>query len=295
MLSILIPTYNYDTYKLVATLYKQATDAKIVFEILVYDDNSNLKIENNYKIKDFPHTKFISLKKNIGRIAIRNLLANDANFEWLLFLDSDVIPRDNTFIKNYISNISSEYDTFYGGFAYENFKPKSSRMLRWKYGKRFEEIDASKRNKNPYQIVISGNFLIRKDVYKRINSRIKRKSYGLDNYFGILLKQDGIRVKHLNNQVFHLGLDENEIYLNKIEEAIQTLLWLLEKRKNFPHDNKLLGVFCLLKNYKLNYIVAYCFKFSASIIKKNLIGPNPNILLIQYYKLGYMCYKDLNS
>ena len=40
MISILIPTYNYNIVPLVNELYKQVTKEKIDFEILVYDDGS---------------------------------------------------------------------------------------------------------------------------------------------------------------------------------------------------------------------------------------------------------------
>ena len=38
MLSILIPTYNYDVTELVNTLHEQCLQAKLTFEILVLDD-----------------------------------------------------------------------------------------------------------------------------------------------------------------------------------------------------------------------------------------------------------------
>jgi glycosyltransferase involved in cell wall biosynthesis len=43
MLSILIPTYNYNTLLLVKTLQQQAIESKVVFEILVLDDASTDK------------------------------------------------------------------------------------------------------------------------------------------------------------------------------------------------------------------------------------------------------------
>tara|TARA_R110000868_G_scaffold110649_12_gene299517 strand:+ start:863 stop:1750 length:888 start_codon:yes stop_codon:yes gene_type:complete len=294
MLSILIPVYNYDISNLVREIHQQASESKIKFEIICCEDGSDKYIdENKSTIDSLTYAKSITSKKNLGRTQSRQLLSDASIYNWLLFFDSDVMPKNDTFIKNYIKSISIEYDALYGGFAYENSKPESNYILRWKYGKKFEEVGASKRNSHPYQIVISGNFLIKKDIFKNINAKIKRKSYGLDNYFGILLKQGSIRVKHLNNPVFHLGLDESHIYLAKTEEAIDTLLWLLEKNKVFAHENKLLSVFCFLKKYKLNSIVSYCFKNLSPIMKNNITSSKPNIFLFQFYKIGYMCYKDL--
>ena len=41
MLSILIPTYNYDTFQLVKELHNQALKEGIEFEIIVSDDASS--------------------------------------------------------------------------------------------------------------------------------------------------------------------------------------------------------------------------------------------------------------
>ncbi|PIV50102.1 MAG: glycosyl transferase, partial [Flavobacteriaceae bacterium CG02_land_8_20_14_3_00_34_13] len=40
MLSILIPTYNYDITSLVAVLYKQLEEVSYAYEIIVVDDAS---------------------------------------------------------------------------------------------------------------------------------------------------------------------------------------------------------------------------------------------------------------
>ena len=48
MLSILIPTYNYNVEALVAELHQQATDCQIDFEIIIGDDFSNQTIYNAF-------------------------------------------------------------------------------------------------------------------------------------------------------------------------------------------------------------------------------------------------------
>ena len=79
MLSILIPTYNYNVEALVSELHAQTTACDIEFEILCYDDGStNLElIEENKSIELLTHTTYKVLDVNIGRSAIRNLLVKD--------------------------------------------------------------------------------------------------------------------------------------------------------------------------------------------------------------------------
>ena len=104
MLSILIPTYNYDIQTLVDKVHAQLVDCKIKFEILCYDDCST-KTEittANKSIAALENTQYKILDGNIGRSAIRNLLAKDARFDLLLFLDADVIPVKKDFISTYL-------------------------------------------------------------------------------------------------------------------------------------------------------------------------------------------------
>ena len=86
MLSILIPTYNYDCTKLVADLQQQAEQIGINYEIIVADDASPLQEyrERVQEINKWPHCRLIELEKNIGRARIRNRLADEARHEWLL-------------------------------------------------------------------------------------------------------------------------------------------------------------------------------------------------------------------
>jgi len=295
MLSILIPTYNYNVSSLVIEVHKQVTRANIKSEIICFDDNSNsFTQENKLTIDSLSHSRIIFSKENIGRIKSRQRLSNESIYDWVLFLDADVIPKSNKFIERYIDKINTGHEVIFGGFAYSDIKPESNSILRWKYGKTFEEIDAKKRNLKPYQLIISANFLISKSVFNHINSKINRKSYGLDNYFAALLKQNNINVLHLNNEVYHFGLESSTTYLNKAEECIITLLWLYYGEKMLKHNNKLLAVFVFFKRLKLNYFMSFFFKNFNLILKKNLLGSNPNMFLLQLYKLSYICYKDLN-
>ncbi|HBY67061.1 MAG TPA: glycosyl transferase family 2, partial [Flavobacteriaceae bacterium] len=71
MLSILIPTYNYDVTELVNTLHQQCLQAKLTFEILVLDDashNENTKSSNS-TINSLDYCLYAENTKNKGRTA----------------------------------------------------------------------------------------------------------------------------------------------------------------------------------------------------------------------------------
>ena len=262
MLSILIPVYNYHIVELVNTIHKQATDSGIVFEIICIDDMSENKIsETNSTITDLNNTFYLKNKINLGRNKTRQLLADSANFDWLLFLDADVIPKTDSFITNYLNFLDDNLDAIYGGFAYYNEVPEKSLKLRWEYGRKCEEVKAIKRNKKPYKSIISANFLIRKSVFKTVNSKIAGNLYGEDNHFGALLKSLNTKVKHIDNEVYHLGIEPSIKYLEKKEQAAKTLLNLYNSNKKITHDNDLLRLFEKSKRYKYNHLFAFFSKF----------------------------------
>ncbi|MEP3838938.1 MAG: glycosyltransferase [Algibacter sp.] len=296
MLSILVPVYNYSISSLVTEIHKQATHAKINFEIICIEDGSNkFVLENKSVVDGLEHASIIISSKNNGRTKSRQILSDTSKFNWLLFLDADVMPKSDRFIIKHLENIDSKYEAIYGGFAYKTIKPQKNKTLRYNFGKNFEEVDAKKRNLKPYQIVISANFLIKKEIFSKINSQIKIKSYGLDNFFGALLKENKVNVLHINNEVYHYGIEDNKLYLNKVQEFITLLLKLYNDRMFLEHSNKLLSVFVSLKKYKLNYLLSFFYKLFNNLMERNLIGPKPNMFILQLYKLSYICFKDLDS
>ncbi|WP_395048099.1 glycosyltransferase family 2 protein, partial [Flavobacterium sp.] len=125
MLSILIPTYNYNTFSLVEELKNQAIATGITFEIIVFDDGSTdeISLKENSNINTLDNCSFKISNKNIGRSAIRNLLAKTAKFENLLFLDSDTLPTHINFISEYITHINDDEKIIYGGILYQEDKP----------------------------------------------------------------------------------------------------------------------------------------------------------------------------
>ena len=90
MLSICIPTYNYDVEKLVSDLSRQCEEASVEFEILVLEDGSDEKFVNkNNAIESIRGAKHIVSRENFGRSVTRNRLAYAAKYGKLIFIDCD--------------------------------------------------------------------------------------------------------------------------------------------------------------------------------------------------------------
>lgn len=297
MLSVLIPIYNYNVVNLVRVLHKQLSNACIPFEIICFDDASNNSfIEYNTQIENFSNSKLILSKKNTGRVNARKTLCNKAKYNWLLFLDADVMPKSDAFVTNYINLMSQNKDAVFGGFAYKDVFPDADNMLRWKYGKKNEQVPAILRNRNPYRVIISANFLIKKNAFINViaNFKATNTGYGFDSYFAALLKKMTYSVFHIDNEVYHLGIEESSVYLSKKKLAAEVLLELYKDNLLRCSENSLLKLFKKLKHYKLNHLFGLIYKISKHRLERNLTGANPNIFLLQLYRICYMCFKDLN-
>lgn len=290
MISILIPAYNYNITALFQALKIELESIVPNYEVICYEDGSSEYVENNSKIiKTIPKAKHIISKVNKGRITTRQSLAKLAKYDWLLFLDSDVIPEKNNFLQDYLKYVNLKYDAIYGGYNYDLAKPDKQFTLRWKYGKNYEHVDAETRNKTPYKIVISGNFLIKKSVFLDINTRIENDGYGYDNYLGALMKSNNINIFHINNNVIHKGLDTNSVFLNKVEKAVETIFEINQKYGTIVTENTLLEFYKRIKSLGFSKLIVFIFNLSKSKIRQQLLSSNPNLTLLQFYKLGYLC------
>jgi glycosyltransferase involved in cell wall biosynthesis len=292
MMSILIPTYNYNAFPLVKAIYEQAQNIDIPFEIICRDDGSQsaYNIENT-KINTLANCTFIEAEENIGRSANRLALATQASYDWLLFLDSDVLPKSANFLKNYIHKLETNAEAIFGGFAYHEDHKTEHNSLRFKFGKQREEVPANTRNNNPYKVIISANFMIKKDRYLTLHKTNLVKTYGGDYLFGAKLKQHTINIAHINNEVYHLGIDTNTAFLKKTREAIETLYVLSKSSKKVTHAISLLKSYEFLKQFKIDFMFLYLFnKFEPSILH-NLESQNPSIRLFDIYRLGTFCKK----
>jgi hypothetical protein len=290
MLSILIPTYNYNVVPLVLELYKQCLECEIDFEIIVFSDGGILFENENLNVREFSNCKYISSTINIGRTQARKTLSNNAKYNLLLFLDADVFPTTNNFIKNYIDTISSnDYDVIMGGCSYKIESLRKENNLRYFYGVKREQQTALKRNQKKYAYVLSGNMIIKKNVFEEVNYKEVTKYYGMDIFLSYNLMINRNSVFHIDNSTFHFGLENDTVFFDKCLSSLKSRKETLLDMPRIEEINSLLKYYKILKKYRLLPIAIVCFRIFRPILKKLILNKNPNLQCFDFYRLGYLC------
>ncbi len=288
MLSILIPTYNHECLLLVDELVNQIETCGLEAEIVVFDDGStNMDImAENAGIEDMPHCRYIVSPQNRGIARTRNLLMDEAKYDLLLFLDSDVWPTSDDFLRRYVTEAKTA-DVIVGGMKYRTGEEAVSNPLRIRYGLRHEVKSVKERNKKPYHAFISANFMIHKNVAEKIRFDETFDRYGHeDTLFGATIQEAGFSIAHFDNPVYHDNTDTQEQYLSKVRIAIQSLSMHREKLTNF---SRLLRLYNRLDALHLSNLIYLIYKHFRHQMEKNLMGSHPSMIVLGVYKISYLC------
>jgi len=294
MISVLIPTYNYNIFPLAKEMQKQLEKSGVPYEIRIYDDASTQNFENDPLIQDLNHVIYKKMPENKGRLALRYQLATDAEFDLLLFMDADTFPQDRFFVSKLLKTIEKESaDVYFGGLKVPSNPPTPDRILRWKYGKERESKPLDSRRKDPYKSILCGCLTLKKSVFlNEAAEMLAIKKYGLDVLFSYQLKKNKRKILHFHNPVTHLGFETNPVFLTKTEEALETFKYLIDQSL-LPQDYiKLTHYAYQFKKILPKSIWALMYKVSRSILQKNLDAGKPSLKLFDIYKLLY--FNQLN-
>ncbi len=294
MISILIPIYNYDITSLVFELKKQCEDLKIVFEIVCYDDGSELEYKDlNRIISQEFGISYIELSENKGRSKIRNLLARNARYDSLIFLDcdSEVITKD--YIKKYVEKISKTKIVF-GGRLYYAYPPDNiEHNLHWNFGKKRESISLTKRKNHPYRSFQTNNFMAPRNILLKFPFDEKILNYGYEDLvFAEALKNERIPIDHIENPLIHKGLESNKDFLQKTKLATENLAILYHQGQ--LNDTRMIQFHEKIKKIGFNSFLHKIVERKKDYILKNLNSKNPNLYLFDFYRY-YLFSLKLND
>lgn len=285
MLSILIPCYNYPVYPLVENLYHQCKGLNISFEILVSEDAGKTNLDTNKKINQFENCQYIYNKTNLGRAGNINRLLKRAEFDLQLILDCDVWPKSNDFIEKY-EKFSQQYEyvVSFGGIVYKE-NSNNQYSLRYNYGVAREAKDASIREKLPYKYLLTSNLLLKRCTQK-FDGRIL--SYGYEDLvFSKDLMASVMKIRHIDNPVYHTNLEDNASYLEKTQTALRTLI-KLEKRDILPKgETNISKIYHIFKFIFFHLFLNLMYSIFNRKMYKYLSRKGQPLWLFDLYKLLY--------
>ncbi|MEY4531832.1 MAG: glycosyl transferase [Deinococcota bacterium] len=251
-ISILIPVYNFDIKDLIFFLSEE-----IIFkhlqekvEIIVLDDCSNNKLieqSNRRWVSENLLTTYLLAEKNLGRSAARNHLATIANGDYLLFLDCDVIPDDDSFIENYMNNLK---EIICGGISYKKIKILHKKhSFYYNFSLKTDVKNLENRIKHSWQSFLSSNFLIEKEIARRFPFDESYIGYGYEDLdWAATIHKQGLEIFHIQNTVTHLGLIEEEIFLTRSIDALDNYLTFSKKH---PEDFSTTKISRMIQYFRL--------------------------------------------
>lgn len=281
-LSILIPGYNCDCTQLVRDLHRQCASAQLPsWEIVVADDGSidETAVNQNRIIGIWDNCTFIRNEQNMGRAAIRNFLAEKAQYDRLLFIDSDMCIVSEDFVKTYLA---SSAPVIYGGYSIVG---NHAGNLRYEYERQAEHSHrASVRQLNCYKDFHTSNFCIDRGIFIAHPLDVSYEGYGYEDVaYGDQLCRAGIPIQHIDNPVGYYDFETNESYMLKVEES---LLTLYRHRSQLKDYSRIIAVTAVVERIHLHHLAGTLFRLVQNKMRRQIVTC-PRLMLFTLYKIGY--------
>ena len=278
-ISVLIPTYNDVCVTLVRSLHHQAAQLGIRYEIVVADDGSTCQdsILQNRTVNSLPHCRYMERTENVGRAAIRNFLARQAQYEWLLFVDGDMVVRRSDYLQRYATSAADDAIVC-GGVSIGPLQPGNLRSMYEHQAA--PEHTLERRRRSPYHDFHTANFLVRRELMLSHPFDLRFRHYGYEDVlFGKQMEQLSVPVTHTDNPLSFERFEANADFVSKTEEGIRTLC-------QFRHE--LHGYARLLDIPAALYgPLRLWHRLFGRLERSCLTGSRPRLWLFRLYKLGY--------
>lgn len=288
-LSILIPVYNYDCTALATGLLReleQLRTAGVQSELIIAEDGSadEACLRANSRLAPMPGLRYIRREHNVGRAAIRNFLARQSQYRWLLFLDCDMQLPGDRFLRTYLESEGEEVVD--GGFAVRANKPLMGRNLRYTYEWSEQRRHAvAQRQANPYRSFRTTNFMVRRDIMMSHPFDERFLHYGYEDVlFGKGLRQGGITISHIDNPMVLTDVEANDVFMAKTEEALRTLH---EFRNDLRGYSRLLTFAEGIHLRGVTWCIKLWHRLFGTLERRMLLGNHPGMRLFKLYKIGY--------
>lgn len=285
-LSICIASYGNDVGALIEVLLSEieANPSLSNTEILISDQYSEAHpLHKNWtQNARVGYHHYTELR---GRAANRNHLVALSQGAQLLFLDADALPVQPDFIAQYLGHAAPQ-TVLVGGTAYRS---DHKQWLRYKVGVQKESIPAKRRSQLPYSSFSAFNVCMDRAVAEAITFDANLIEYGHeDTLFGLELRHRCVPVKHLDNPAYHLGIDSDEVFMEKTKTAVLGLAALINAGK-IDEDVRLYATYKRLQSWGGAVLMRLLHPILAPWMFEQLSAGRGSVAMFDLYKLLVLC------
>lgn len=292
MFSFLIPVYNYDCRRLVCDLLHQCRRLRdepgataFAFEVVIADDAStDAALERgNARLAAEEGVRYLRVAENMGRARIRNYLARQARYDYLVLIDCDALVCTPDFVARYYRE-RDRADVVVGALRNPDVCPRGCE-LRYRYEQQaMRRRTVSYRQSNPYAYLSTFNLLVSRRVLLRLPFDERCTDYGYeDALMGINLQRACISIAHIDNPLVHNGMDRNDEFLRKTMTALRTLARLDGPMQEFSALARLCR---RVDRLHLRPLVLAAYRAVRPLVRRNLLGRHPSLAAFQLFKAG---------
>ena len=218
-LSVLIPFKGDDPERLLEALDAPGGSAEI---ILLDDGSANdvLLARVRAGVEDLAlPARLVSLAHNEGRSKGRNRLVSHARSGHFLFLDSDMLPDSDGFLRTWLDLAASDVPVAFGGFSLQQCAERREHALHRTMATHSDCLDAARRSQAPEKHVYTSNLLVRRDVFEAEAFDESFAGWGWEDVEWGMRVSRRWPILHLENTATHLGLDTARVIAQKYEQS----------------------------------------------------------------------------
>lgn len=224
ILSVLMPFLRDDPEELLRRLDAEASALDGVVEIVVLDDGTRdaaltERLTCLVKAMALP-VRLITLPTNEGRSGGRNRLSTAARGQSLLFLDSDMLPDTDRFLKIWADLAATENPAVaFGGFSLLQAPADPRFAVHRAMAAKSDCVSHEERAKQPEKYVFTSNLLVRRDVFEAEAFDAGFTGWGWEDVEWAIRVSQRFPITHVDNAATHLGLDTVGTLARKYEQA----------------------------------------------------------------------------
>ena len=223
-LSVLIPFLRDDPDTLIALLNREASALDGSVEAVLLDDGTADAALTARLIARIDGCalpiRLLTLSANEGRSIGRNRLAAAARGSSLLFLDSDMRPDHDRFLRVWADLAATgQTAVAFGGFSLLQAPDDARFAVHRSMAARSDCTPSDQRALQPEKHVFTSNLLIRRDVFEAEAFDPGFTGWVWEDVEWAMRVSRRFKVEHIDNPATHMGLDTVESLAAKYEQS----------------------------------------------------------------------------